>query len=192
MNLLTAFQGWCAWDAGIDAIYNYVYANNVLLEFLFLDKRCAYGNRTPYAYHVVMGNPDTPRVYSPQAQDVRAKNNYVTALTFSADEYCVITAEAPAGFIVPLHSHADRETFYVLSGEMSFYDGVSWRVLKQGECVDVVDSMKHAWHNASNSAASLLIVTTVRMGLFLQQVSSPVETGLDAQKASTQKEHFLS
>ena len=45
--------------------------------------------------------------------------------------------------------------------------------------------------NASKSSASLLVVTTVRVGVFLQQVSSSVETRLDSQVASGQKEHFF-
>ncbi|WP_213804660.1 cupin domain-containing protein [Granulicella sp. dw_53] len=96
-----------------------------------------------------------------------------------------------AGAVVPIHSHSDRESFYVLSGEMNFYDGTSWHVLKQGDFVDVLSNTKHAWRNASQSSAFLLVVTTVRMGVFLQKASSPAETKPNAQTASTQKEHFL-
>ena len=130
-------------------------------------------------------------VYNPQSQDLRASDNYLTSLSFQLDDYCVFTAEMPAGMIVPLHSHFDRESFYILSGEMNFYDGASWRILKQGELVDVLSNTKHAWRNASQSSASLLVVTTVRVGKFLQQASSPVETKLDTQRASAQKEHFF-
>jgi len=130
-------------------------------------------------------------VYSPQSGHVRASNNYLTSLSFQLDDYCVLTAELPAGIIVPLHSHFDRESFYILSGEMNFYDGASWRILKQGEFVDVLSNTKHAWRNGSKSRASLLIVTAVRMGRFLQQVSSSVETKLDTQAASAHKEHFF-
>lgn len=130
-------------------------------------------------------------VYSPQSRDLRPANEYLTSLSFHLDEYCVLTAEMPAGAIVPLHSHADRETFYILSGEMNFYDGASWRISKQGELVDVLNNVKHAWRNASKSSASLLVVTTVRIGVFLQQASSPVETKLNSQVASTQKERFF-
>jgi len=130
-------------------------------------------------------------VYSSQSQDLRASNNYLSSLSFRLDDYCVFTAEMPAGVIVPLHSHSDRESFYILSGEMNFYDGASWRILKQGEFVDVFSNTKHAWRNASKFSASLLVVTTVRMGVFLQQVSSSVETKLDNQATSIQKEHFF-
>lgn len=117
-------------------------------------------------------------VYSSQPQDLRAENNYLTSLSFQLDDYCVLAAQMPAGVVVPLHSHSDRESFYLLSGEMTFYDGDSWRILRQGNFVDVPGNTKHAWRNASESSASLLVATTVRMGIFLQRVSSSVETKL--------------
>jgi mannose-6-phosphate isomerase-like protein (cupin superfamily) len=130
-------------------------------------------------------------VYSSQSQDLRAKNNYLTSLSFQLDDYCVLAAEMPAGVVVPLHSHADRESFYLLSGEMTFYDGDSWRILRQGDFVDVFGNTKHAWRNASESSASLLVVTTVRMGIFLQRVSSSVETKVDTRADSRRQEHFF-
>jgi quercetin dioxygenase-like cupin family protein len=130
-------------------------------------------------------------LYSSQSQDLRAKNNYLTSLSFQLDDYCVLTAEMPSGVVVPLHSHSDRESFYVLSGETTFYDGDSWRILREGDFVDVLSNTKHAWRNASGSSASLLVVTTVRMGIFLQRVSSSVDTKPDPRTASRREEHFF-
>jgi mannose-6-phosphate isomerase-like protein (cupin superfamily) len=126
-------------------------------------------------------------VYSPQSKHLRPTNRYLTGLSFPADDYCLLIGEIPAGAIVPLHSHADRETFYVLSGEMNFYDGSWWRALKQGEFVDVLGNTRHAWRNASQSSASLLVTTTVRMGGFLRKVSSSAGT----QAAGKEKDQFL-
>ena len=125
-------------------------------------------------------------VYSAQSKDLRPSNRYLTSLSFPADDYLLI-GEVPVGAIVPFHSHADRETFYVLSGEMNFYDGTSWQVLKQGEFVDVLSNTRHAWRNASESSASLLVATTVRMGGFLQKVSSAANTPA----AGTEKDQFF-
>jgi mannose-6-phosphate isomerase-like protein (cupin superfamily) len=130
-------------------------------------------------------------VYSSQPQDLRAENNYLTSLSFQLDDYCVLAAQMPAGVVVPLHSHSDRESFYLLSGEMTFYDGDSWRILRQGNFVDVPGNTKHAWRNASESSASLLVATTVRMGIFLQRVSSSVETKLAPRATSRRQEHFF-
>jgi hypothetical protein len=43
------------------------------------------------------------------------------------------------------------------------------------------------WRNASGSSASLLVVTTVRMGVFLQQVSTAAST----QAGPTQRDQFF-
>ena len=126
-------------------------------------------------------------VYSAQSKDLHPSNRYLTSLSLPADDYCLLIGEVPAGSIVPFHSHSDRETFYVLSGEMNFYNGTSWQVLKQGEFVDVLSNTRHAWRNASESSASLLVVTTVRMGVFLQKVSSAATT----QAAGTEKDKFF-
>jgi quercetin dioxygenase-like cupin family protein len=126
-------------------------------------------------------------VYSPQSRHLRPNNRYLTSLSLPANDFCLVNGELPAGAVVPLHSHSDRETFYILSGEMKFYDGRSWRVLRQGEFVDALSNTRHAWQNASESSASLLIVTTVRMGVFLQQASS----GRGTQAAGLEKDQFF-
>jgi mannose-6-phosphate isomerase-like protein (cupin superfamily) len=126
-------------------------------------------------------------VYSPQTRHLRPSNRYLTSLSLSVDDYCLLIGEIPAGAVVPLHSHFDRETFYVLSGEMNFYDGASWRVLKQGESADVLSNTRHAWRNVSGSSASLLVVTTVKMGVFLQQKSPAA----GSEASGTEKDEFF-
>jgi quercetin dioxygenase-like cupin family protein len=133
---------------------------------------------------------DTSSVYGPQSQDLRGTNWYLTELSFPLDDYCVMMSELPAGMVVPLHSHFDRESFYIRSGEMTFYDGASWRLLKQGDFVDVLSNTKHAWRNASDASASMLVVTTVRVGDFLRQISGSADATMDNQ-AATQKEQVF-
>ena len=139
-----------------------------------------------------MNNSKTDRVsksvvYSSQSKHLRPSNRYLTSLCLPVDDYCLLIAEIPAGAIVPLYSHSDRESFYILAGEMSLHHGGAWRVLKQGEFVDVLSNKRHAWRNASGSSASLLVVTTVRMGAFLQQVATAANT----QAGPTQRDQFF-
>ena len=42
----------------------------------------------------------------------------LTALSEADDGFCLIRSTFPAGAVVPIHSHPDRETFYVLDGEL--------------------------------------------------------------------------
>ncbi|MDR7147782.1 hypothetical protein [Rhizobium sp. BE258] len=48
----------------------------------------------------------------------------VKALTLNAtnpEDYAIILGFVTRGTVVPLHRHADRETFYVLEGEAEAY-----------------------------------------------------------------------
>ena len=68
------------------------------------------------AHHTTPQCSDQRReVFGPQ--EIRPKNRILTD-TLRDDDYCVSIATMPPGVVVPLHSHADRETFFVLSGEM--------------------------------------------------------------------------
>ena len=111
------------------------------------------------------------RIFGPQ--QIRPENRPLTDTSRDDDDYCVSFATMPHGVVVPLHSHADRETFYVLSGEMQGYDGDAgaWRTLRAGEVFDVADGLRHAWRNASGAEASMLFVTTNRMARFLREAS---------------------
>jgi mannose-6-phosphate isomerase-like protein (cupin superfamily) len=89
--------------------------------------------RSPYAQmHGIYMVPRTIDKIRAQLPGGNLGPRYLTSLSLPPEDYCLLIGEIPAGAIVPLHSHFDRETFYVLSGEMNFYDGASWQVLHQG------------------------------------------------------------
>lgn len=91
-------------------------------------------------------------------------------------EFCLMKGEVPPGVIVPLHSHADHETFFVLSGELEAYSGESWKIVRTGDTVDLPGNMKHAWRNSSNETVKLLIATTVKLGEFFNEIGRPVDS----------------
>jgi quercetin dioxygenase-like cupin family protein len=111
------------------------------------------------------------QVFGPQ--ETRLNNRILTDTSRDDDDYCVSIASMPPGVVVPFHSHADRETFYILSGEMQGYDGDAgaWRTLRVGEVFDMTDGLRHAWRNASDAEASMLFVTTNRLARFLREAS---------------------
>lgn len=124
------------------------------------------------AHHTTPESSDQGRdVFGPQ--EVRPKNRTLTDTLRDDDDYCVSIATMPPGVVVPLHSHADRETFFVLSGEVQGYDGNAgaWRTLRAGEVFDVTNGLRHAWRNTSDAEASVLFVTTNRMARFLREAS---------------------
>lgn len=94
----------------------------------------------------------------------------------------------PPGVVVPMHSHSDRETFYVLSGKLDALRVDRWEQLGPGDVFDVCDGIKHAWRNASKEDATILCVTTTRLTQFLREAVIPPH-GASAPEQRAQ--HFL-
>jgi quercetin dioxygenase-like cupin family protein len=109
-------------------------------------------------------------VFSPK-NHLRPMNEYLTEVSNNEGDYCVIRCSLPAGAVVPMHSHADRETFYVVSGNLDALNGDRWEKLGPGNVFDVRDGAQHAWRNSSQLAASMICVTTTRLARFLQDIS---------------------
>lgn len=114
--------------------------------------------------------PDTHEMFLPQ-QDLRPGNRYLTEVTDGDGDYCVMLCTLPRGVVVPMHSHADRETFYVISGNPDVFRGDHWETLSPGDVIDVQDGIKHAWRNSSATAASMLCITTMRLARFLRDIA---------------------
>ena len=98
----------------------------------------------------------------------------ISSKTVSDSDYCIIDAVIAPGVLIPLHSHDDRETFYILSGAAEgFLDG-RWHRLEAGGILDIKGGEKHAWRNISSDDAHLLLVTTMRMKQFFDEIGRPV------------------
>jgi hypothetical protein len=82
---------------------------------------------------------------------------------------------------VPLHSHPDIESFFLVSGAvqvMSQRNGKSkWFDVRPGEFVHVPSNAKHAWRNTSSEPAVQLITTTPKLGRFFEEIGRPVTGG---------------
>jgi quercetin dioxygenase-like cupin family protein len=100
----------------------------------------------------------------------------------SAEEsaYWVMKGTLPGQVSVPLHSHGDEESFYLISGEAQFLAptscGLQWKTLCQGDFVHVSSDVKHAWRNVSTNAAEVLLVSTPKLGRFLWEIGQFVAT----------------
>jgi quercetin dioxygenase-like cupin family protein len=113
-------------------------------------------------------------VFSPEGYQ-RPVNENLTDVSGGEGDYCVLRCTLPAGAVVPMHSHADRETFYVLSGTLDALTEGRWVELNAGDIIDVKDGARHAWRNSSQAAASMLCVTTTKLARFLQAISGLAE-----------------
>src|ERR1700757_2246086 len=90
------------------------------------------------------------------------------------DAYCVMIGTIPPGGGVPLHSHPEAESFYVLSGVVEALvqttGGLEWQRLAQGDFIHIPAGVKHAWRNRPNEPASALITCTAKLGRALQEM----------------------
>jgi quercetin dioxygenase-like cupin family protein len=128
----------------------------------------------------------TYQVFSPQ-QDLRPSNQYLTEVTHDEHDFCVMLCTLPRGVVVPLHSHADRETFYVITGNPDIFRGDQWESLSPGQVVDVQNGIRHAWRNSSEATVSMICITTMRMARFLRDVA----VDGDLPTSSVDRQRFL-
>jgi quercetin dioxygenase-like cupin family protein len=86
-------------------------------------------------------------------------------------EPCVMRGTIPPGVSVPLHAHADPETFLMISGEIEGLrhtaDGFDWITIRPGDIFHVPGHAKHAFRNRKNIPAVMMIVSTDKIGPFL-------------------------
>jgi quercetin dioxygenase-like cupin family protein len=83
---------------------------------------------------------------------------------------CVMRGTLPAGSVVPLHAHADPETFYVIEGEAERYALDGWTRVRAGDIAHVRPDERHAWRTAAG--AVMLLVSTATMGRFFREVAA--------------------
>lgn len=131
--------------------------------------------------------PDTAEILDVLGPHIQ----FLTALSDNHDEYCLIRGTVPAGVVVPVHSHPERETFYILEGEIEGLWEDRWSTLSIGDVFDVPGGLKHAWRNASAASASMLVVVPMRLGRFLRDISRPAETASQGAPKPADFQRFL-
>jgi quercetin dioxygenase-like cupin family protein len=94
------------------------------------------------------------------------------------DGYSVLKGTIPPGISVPIHSHPDDESFFLLSGRVQALeqpkDGFAWIEMNPGDFRHVPQGVRHAWKNESNEPVIAIIVTSSRLGRFFEEVGRPV------------------
>jgi quercetin dioxygenase-like cupin family protein len=132
--------------------------------------------------------PETPPAPAPEPADLvdpRAVETldvlgptiqYLTPPDGDDGHPCVMRGTIPPGVVVPLHSHADPETFVMRSGRVEGLavsaEGFEWIPVGPGDVFHVPGDAKHAWRNPSREPAEMIIVTTAKLGRFLGEVAS--------------------
>jgi len=107
---------------------------------------------------------------------------YLTAPDGHDEGPCVMRGTIPAGGVVPLHSHADPETFLMVSGSVEGLvdaDLGRWLRIGPGDVFHVPGDARHAWRNLGRDPAVMIVVSTNRMGRFLRELASAPEEFLE-------------
>ena len=82
---------------------------------------------------------------------------------------------------MPLHSHGDAESFYVLSGEaqalVETEVGLQWQTLRPGDFIHIPGGTKHAWRNVSGEPMAALITCTTKLGRALREMGQLTSEG---------------
>lgn len=94
-------------------------------------------------------------------------------------DYCIMHGTIPAGVSIPIHSHPDHESFYIISGVVQALseeeNNLKWKEMKAGDFVYIPGNMKHAWKNIASKPVEGLITTTKSIGKFFREIGRPVQ-----------------
>ena len=89
--------------------------------------------------------------------------------------------------IVPLHSHAAPESFFVLEGEMEAYQEIAgssaWARVRPGDFTVIPSNTRHAWRNTGSKPCIVLIVTNEELTAFLEGMCTIERTSSSPQEA---------
>src|SRR6266436_6047749 len=95
------------------------------------------------------------------------------------DQISVMRGTVPSGVVIPLHSHADPEIFYVLNSslEVSQAEGPSegWQTVNACEVVSIPGNVRHAFRNTSPSPITSITVSKQELYSFFRELGRPFD-----------------
>jgi mannose-6-phosphate isomerase-like protein (cupin superfamily) len=95
------------------------------------------------------------------------------------EEPGVMLGRIPPGVCVPLHSHPDPETFFILSGSIEALvwprEGPAWVPVRSGDVFHVPEGARHAFRNPSRVPVRMLVVSTPKLGRFFREIGRPLD-----------------
>lgn len=141
--------------------------------------------------------PDARRTQVVKFHDIEAVNVLGPVIEFltppSAGTPCTMRGTIPAGVVIPLHSHADPETYVVESGAAEALRdserGYEWVSLRAGDVLHVPGNAKHAFRNTTDAPAIMLVISTAKIGRFFREIGTPV--GAPPPSAAAVLQRFL-
>ena len=94
---------------------------------------------------------------------------------------CIMRGTIPPGVAIPMHSHADPETFMAIFGPVEglVCDGndFKWVRINPGDIFHVPGNARHGFRNPGRQPAVMTIVSTSKIGRFFQEVGTRAVQG---------------
>src|ERR1700754_4095088 len=79
------------------------------------------------------------------------------------DDICVMRGTIPPGVVIPLHSHADPEIFYVLNGSLEVFQAegqaADCHIVTAGEVFSIPGNVRPSLRNTSPSPTTSITVS---------------------------------
>jgi quercetin dioxygenase-like cupin family protein len=91
------------------------------------------------------------------------------------DQISLMRGTVPPGVVIPLHSHADSEIFYVLNGSLEVFQSEGWRTVTAGQVVSIPGNVRHALRNTSPSPTTLITVSKQELYNFFRELARPID-----------------
>jgi quercetin dioxygenase-like cupin family protein len=95
------------------------------------------------------------------------------------DQIGVMRGTVPSGVVIPLHSRADPEIFYVLNGSLEVFQAegpsAGWQTVKPAEAVSIPGNVWPAVRNTSPSPMTSIIVTKQELNNFFRELARPFD-----------------
>jgi quercetin dioxygenase-like cupin family protein len=91
------------------------------------------------------------------------------------DQISMMRGTVPSGVVIPLHSHADPEIFYVLNGSLEVFQAEGWQTVTAGEVVSIPGNVRHAVRNTSPSPITLITVSKQELYSFFRELARPFD-----------------
>jgi quercetin dioxygenase-like cupin family protein len=107
--------------------------------------------------------------------------NFLVIPNETGHEVSLFKGILPPGVVIPLHSHAEPEVFYVLEGSLEVYresgQPPGWSTIQPGGVLAIPGNVKHALRNSSSMPTTVLLVTQDELYNFFRSIAKPLEAG---------------
>jgi len=107
--------------------------------------------------------------------------NFLITPNETGHEITLFKGTLPPGVVIPLHSHAEPEVFYVLEGSLEVYresgQPQGWSTNQPGGVLAIPGNVKHALRNTSSTPTTVLLVTQEELYNFFRSIAKPLEAG---------------